>query len=326
MSVRSALVAVASLAIALFLVPDRAGAASPTSVPEGALDKALTCSGNLASSHREATLLVPGTMLTPETDFSWNYERAFTAEGRPWCVVSLPGAGMGDIQVAAEYVVHAIRHMHAVTGRKVQIVGHSQGGMVPRWALKYWPDTRAMVDDVIGMSPSNHGTVDANVLCVPVVGCAPAIWQQRAGSAFLTALNKGAETYAGISYTDIYTTVADEIVVPNIGPGASSMLHTGDGRIGNVAVQDVCPLHVTEHLLIGTADPVAYGLVEDALRHDGPAALARVDRSVCRQALQPGVDPGTLATDFADETASAVATLATYPHVGGEPALKAYAR
>jgi putative serine esterase DUF676 len=50
--------------------------------------------------------------------------------------VTLPGTGMGDIQVAGEYVVYAIRTMHAAYGGRIDIVGHSQGGMVPRWALR----------------------------------------------------------------------------------------------------------------------------------------------------------------------------------------------
>jgi hypothetical protein len=41
---------------------------------------------------------------------------------------------MADIQVAAEYVVNALRTMHAQTGGKVEYVGYSQGGMVGRWA------------------------------------------------------------------------------------------------------------------------------------------------------------------------------------------------
>lgn len=42
--------------------------------------------------------------------------------------------------------------------------------MVPRWALRFWPDTRAMVDDVIGLDPSHHGTLDAYGVCA-VAGC-----------------------------------------------------------------------------------------------------------------------------------------------------------
>jgi pimeloyl-ACP methyl ester carboxylesterase len=80
--------------------------------------------------------------------------------------VTLRDHEMGDIQVAAEYIVNVLRSMHARSGGKVEYVGYSQGGMIGRWALKYWPDTRAMVDDYVGIDPSNHGTLDANVACM----------------------------------------------------------------------------------------------------------------------------------------------------------------
>src|ERR1700712_1917429 len=120
---------------------------------------------------------------------------------------------MGDIQVAGEVVARAIRTTYSHAGRQIAVVGHSQGGMVPRWALKYWPDTRGMVSDLVGLAPSNHGTVDAYGICS--VSCAPAIWQQRTGSRFLKALNAGGETFGGIAYTQVYT-ATDEVVVPNL--------------------------------------------------------------------------------------------------------------
>ncbi|MCW2800545.1 MAG: putative lipase [Aeromicrobium sp.] len=295
----------------------------PLSVSTSTLAKSLSCSGNLRTSSFNPILLVPGTTVTPEQDFSWNYERAFTQQGRPWCAVTLPASTMGDIQIAGEYVVYAIRTMHAESGKKLEIVGHSQGGMVPRWALRFWPDTRADVADVIGMAPSNHGTVVAVPLCLPVVGCAPAIWQQIYRSPFIQALNSRAETFPGISYTNIYT-VLDEVVQPNVNDAGSSSLHGGGGDIANISVQAVCPAHVTDHLLIGTADPVAYALVMDAMGHAGPAKVSRIDHSVCRQLLQPGVNPVTFATDFANTSAHLAVTLAATPHVAKPPALKAY--
>jgi hypothetical protein len=45
---------------------------------------------------------------------------------------------MADIQTAGEYVVYAIRTMPAAYGGRIDIIGHSQAGMVPRWALRFW--------------------------------------------------------------------------------------------------------------------------------------------------------------------------------------------
>jgi pimeloyl-ACP methyl ester carboxylesterase len=293
----------------------------PLSVPTATLRSALVCTGSLASSSREPILLVPGTTLNPQADFSWNWERALSAQHWPFCTIDLPGNGMANIEIAGEYVVYAIREMHAMSHKKVEIVGHSQGGMLPRWALRFWPGTRLMVDDLIGLSPSNHGTLDSVALCA--IGCAPSFWQQRSDSAFIAALNSGQETFPGISYTDIYTDT-DEVVVPNIGPDPSSALHGGGGEITNVAIQQVCPTDLSEHIGIGTYDNTAYQIAMDALTHPGPADPGRVSRSVCSDHLIPGVDPSTFVANFGDTLGVVATTLATYPHVSAEPPLACY--
>lgn len=292
-------------------------------VPAADLARSLTCHGDLAAGDRSPVLLVPGTTLQPDVNFDWNYGPAFAARGQAHCWVELPGNAMGDIQVAGEYVTNAIRTMRERAGRTIDVVGFSQGGMVPRWSLKYWPDTRDAVGDVVGIDPSNHGTLDAHPVCVP--GCAPAIWQQQTGSRFLDTLNGGGETFAGIDYTIVYTPT-DEVVFPNLPPAPSSELRTGDGAIANVSTQQICPVHVAEHLTMGTTDPVGYAVVTDALDHDGPAEAGRVDRSVCAAPLMPGVDPVALPANEARLLGQVTTTLATYPHVPAEPPLREYAR
>jgi triacylglycerol esterase/lipase EstA (alpha/beta hydrolase family) len=315
----------AGLVVAALSGPGRAGAASdsgpPLDVPPAALAAALQCHGDLGTGPTPV-LLVPGTTLTAEVNYSWNYEPAFTRAGRSWCAVTVPNHGMSDVQVAGEYLVYALRAMHAQAGRKISVLGYSQGGMSPRWALKWWPDTRAMVDDVVSIDPSNHGTLDTFALCA--AGCAPSFWQQTAGSNFLTALNAGQETYAGISYTEIYS-MMDEVVVPNVGARASSALRTGPGEIRNVAVQSVCPAHVAEHLTMGTVDPVGYALVLDALDHAGPADPARVRKSVCRQLFLPGISPAAAAKHLTRLGLVVGQQIGLYPHVPAEPPLAGYA-
>jgi hypothetical protein len=211
--------------------------------------------------------------------------------------------------------------MHRMSGGKVDILGFSQGGMVPRWALRFWPDTRGLVDDLVAIDPSNHGTLDANGACTP--SCAPAVWQQRSGSHFLAALNSAAETFAGVAYTVVYSRV-DEVVVPNFDASGSSSLRTGSGAVVNVAAQRICPTDVSDHLAMGSYDPVAYAVALDAFTHPGPANPARVPRSVCTTPFQPGVDPTTFASDYAAYAGGAVAVVATHPHVATEPRLASY--
>src|SRR5438128_12054207 len=60
-------------------------------VPGKTLRAALRCTPSVATDAREPILLVPGTTLTPEENFSWNYERALTSLGLPYCTVVVPG-------------------------------------------------------------------------------------------------------------------------------------------------------------------------------------------------------------------------------------------
>lgn len=291
------------------------------SVPKAKLRSALSCTGNLKKGGQAPVLLVPGTTVTPREDFSWNWMRDLDVRGIPHCEIELPARAMGDIQEAGEYVVYAIRTMHRQGGRDIDIFGHSQGGMVPRWALRFWPNVRTKVDDLVGAAASNHGTTIAGALCGS--GCAPAIWQQRDNSDFIEALNSRAETFKTVDYTALYTRL-DEVVLPNGNDHGSTSLRGGGANVANVAVQDLCPLNLDDHLAIGTYDGAAYAIAQDAMAHPGPADLERVSPSVCSQFLMPGVDPATYATDYADAGAFLGTTLLTAKHVPREPELACY--
>jgi hypothetical protein len=312
-----AMFAPASASAITYAPPDQPG--PPLTVPQQQLDAALACTGDLAS--RTPVLLVHGTAENPKAEFSWNWEPALDAAGIPWCTVALPENGMGDIQIAAEYVVNAIRTMHAHAGRRIDVIGHSQGGMLPRWVFRFWPDTRTMVDDLVGLSPSNHGTLTAIPVCLVV--CPASFHQQEAGAQFIKALNSGQETFPGISYTVAYTHT-DEVVTPNFSDKGSSSLHGGGGQISNIAVQQICPLDVNEHLGMGTYDPVAYALALDAIEHPGPADAGRIPASVCRQLFMPGVNVASFATDEAQFAAEVATAIASAKQIPKEPPLRCY--
>lgn len=300
------------------------------SLPQAELEAALQCTADVAGASVNPILLVPGTATTPESVYSWNYIRAFTEQARPFCTLTLPDNMLVDVQDSAEYFVHAVRRMAAQSGRQVQVIGYSQGGMMPRWGIKYFPDIRPLIDDFISFSASNHGTVTAEPICSP--DCEPSIWQQRDTATLIATLNAGQETYNEIDYTSIYTNT-DEVVVPNTGPMPSSALRDGGDNVVNVALQDICPANTNGHLVIGTYDPVAYALVIDALDNDGPADPDRLDGAVagqpgtaaaCAMVAHPGVDQTTLVTDFAATTASIGQALGSAPHAPSEPPLRCF--
>jgi pimeloyl-ACP methyl ester carboxylesterase len=290
-------------------------------VPQSALDASLVCTGSVTGAARAPVLLVPGTGGDPAQNYSWSWEPALNKLGIPWCDVTLPDHTQGDVQVAAEYIVNAIRTMYARAGRKISIIGHSQGGMLPRWAFRFWPDTRGMVDDDIGFAASNHGTTGAKFACMP--GCSPAAQQQSDTSQFIAALNSYQETFPGISYTEVFTHF-DEIVTPNSDDTGSSSVHGGGGEITNVAIQEVCPADISDHLALGTQDNTAYALAIDALSHPGPAIPSNVPMSVCTDPLMPGINKTTYPADVASAAIGFAENEADAPSTTTEPPLKCY--
>jgi hypothetical protein len=335
--VMSALVALLVLSGLATCLPS-ANAAGPTyaplsrsgpalKVPAATIKAAMTCHGNPKTGPRPV-YLNPATSVTGAENYQWNWEKVFTAQGRYWCTMTMPNHTFGDIQTAAEYIVYAVRTMNARAGRKIAILGHSQGGMSGRWALRFWPDLRTKVSEVIGMAPSNHGTKSLPVCGIGgLTTCTPAVWQQQAGSGFIKALNSRAETFAGIDYTNIYTNL-DEVVTP----AASSGLTTGGGHIANVEVHSVCPGDPYEHVMMGTVSPAVYGIVMDALNHAGPAVASRVDKGLCNRLYMPGINPldvvsfAPLLTGLPSllTTPVPLMTLSGAPMLKAEPRLRCY--
>jgi pimeloyl-ACP methyl ester carboxylesterase len=335
-SATAALLAAAVLAAAVFA--GSAAAAEPAyaplnepgpplSVPNAALASSLYC----PSAPRRGelvVLLVAGTGATPAEQYSWNYEPALTAQGIAWCAVTLPEHELANDEDAGEYMVYAIRTLHAATHRRIDIIGHSQGGMVFRWALRFWPDTRAMVDDLISLAGDNHGTAVMNELDICASTCVAAAWQQRPQANFIAALNSDAETFAGISYTNVYTDT-DELSTP-AGPNGTTPLHTGQGEITNLAIQAICPADLDEHVALGSIDPVGFALALDAIRHPGPADLARIPKSVCGEGVLPGADltspfePGILEAVLYLSSAATPVNFVGAAKLSAEPPLACY--
>jgi triacylglycerol esterase/lipase EstA (alpha/beta hydrolase family) len=156
--------------------------------------------------------------------------------------------------------------LQATGAKKLDVVGHSQGGMNIRYWIKYLGGADK-ISRLVGLSPSNHGTDLFGLLStlelIPGVPAAlgtvcQACNEQAVGSDFLTDLNAGGETVPGIQYTVIQTRY-DDVVTPY----TSAFLAPGP-NVKNILLQNVCGLDFTDHLGI-TYDPVAQGLVLNAL-------------------------------------------------------------
>jgi triacylglycerol esterase/lipase EstA (alpha/beta hydrolase family) len=225
------------------------------------------------------------------------------------------------MQTSAEYVVDAVRHMRDQYHSKVDVLGWSLGPLVARWAIKYWPDVRDSVDDMVGLEAAYHGTADASLRCA-VGSCPPAVWQLSLGSNFVKALNAGDETPGNVSYTSVYS-LTDELVTPQLPQSVSAQ----GGGASNVPIQSICPLRVVDHVQ-ALADAVAYAVVVDAFTHPGPADPARISRSVCGQLFLPGVTVNSFASHFVSNYANFMLGVVGvfHPPVSSEPPLRCYAR
>ncbi len=254
------------LAATVALVPASAAEAAPSSGWNN-----YDCKPSTA--HPRPVVLVHGT-LGNSVDNWLGLAPYLTARG--YCVFSLdygqlPGVpffhGLGPIDKSAEQLDTFVDRVRAATGAaKVDLVGHSQGGMMPRYYLKFLGGA-AEVNALIGIAPSNHGTnLSGLTNLLPffpgaedlISSLTPALADQIVGSAFLTKLNAGGDTVPGVKYT-VIATKYDEVVTPY-----RSQFLSGS-NVRNVLLQDLCPVDLSEHVAIGLIDRIAFHEVANAL-------------------------------------------------------------
>jgi triacylglycerol lipase len=294
----------------------KAAASGPRiTVPIASLRAAMHCRGKLVGAHHDPVLLIPGTFGWGAINWGWNYQKLLPKLGWPACTVDMPAHGAGDIQIGSQYVVYAIRAMVHKSGRDVALIGHSQGGLEARWALKWWPDLRSRVSDVITLAAPNGGALYTNDNCNTPGSCAASLYQMRSDSKFLRALNAGHDVTFGLPFTAITTTTDHVFVTPTEGSlkGAA-----------NIVVQQLCPGHEVDHVSLAFDGPT-YAIVRDALTHAGTAKLSRINRSVCSTDTMPGVTrPEANAKLAAYSKILAAALGPGGPRAQGEPRLARY--
>ncbi len=174
-------------------------------------------------------------------------------------IYELPGLGFGDIGESTAPLVGFVADILAATGAdKVDLVAHSQGGLVARYYIKNLGGD-ATVDSLVTLGTPNNGTALANIGNVlGIDGICIACEQMSIGSSFLNDLNAGDDTIGSVSYTNLYTSF-DEIVFP------AQTARLDDGAT-NVRLQSQCWARVVGHVGL-TLDGAIYSGVEDALEH-----------------------------------------------------------
>ncbi|GAA3821687.1 alpha/beta fold hydrolase [Sphaerisporangium flaviroseum] len=264
-------VVVSALAGAVLISSAFTGTAHAETSPQGAND----WSCRPSAAHPRPVVLVHGTF--ENMAINWVHLSP-VLKRNGYCVFALNYGGTqdaliqgtGEIARSAEQLSAFVDRVLAATGvPEVDLVGHSQGGMMPRYYLKFLGGA-AKVGKLIGIVPSNHGTSLSGLVALgrllgligPVTEACPACGQQIAGSAFLANLNAGGDTVPGVDYT-VITTRYDEVVTPY------TSAYLGGPGVRNILLQQVCPLDLSAHVGV-IVDPVVHRLVLDALRASPP--------------------------------------------------------
>lgn len=174
--------------------------------------------------------------------------------------------GLGDIRLSARELAAFVDRVLADTGAdKVDLVGHSQGGMIPHYYLKFLGGADK-VRRVVGIAPSSHGvTVEGlTALVRQAIGVrdiveeellfrvSPAFVQLLHDSEFVRELTSTGDTVPGVRYTVIWST-RDEVVQP---PTSQRLTPSEPGHeVTNLCLQELSPDSRTTHMAM-PYDPV----------------------------------------------------------------------
>lgn len=271
----------ASSSAALPVVYNVASAApnlfTPNKAPAGAND--WNCKPSAA--HPEPVVLVHGT--TANMAINWTTLSPLL-KNNGYCVFTLNygevaasmgfSFGLGPVAGSAQELSDFVDQVRSATGAsKVAIVGHSQGGMMPNYYIKFLGGA-SKVAKMIGLAPDNHGTDVggmlrlanqaaaifpglANVIYGAIGSNAQGLLDQKFDSPFIQHLNSVPDTVPGVKYT-VIATKFDEVVTPY-----QSQFLSGPG-VKNITVQSKCWLDFSDHISIAF-DHVALREVLNAL-------------------------------------------------------------
>ena len=195
-----------------------------------------------------------------------------TRPGLPFPVKAL--GGFGDIPTSAEQLRAFVDQVRTATGSdKVDLVGHSQGTLMPNYYVKFLGGA-PKVQNYISLAPLWHGTNTAPIsvivkilrLELDKIPLCAACGQMDAGSAFIAQMRDGGVAEPGVNYVNIMTKY-DELVRPY-----TSGIEEG---MTNIVLQDHCKLDKSEHFEIA-ADRNATIHVLNALDPANPRPLGCV--------------------------------------------------
>jgi triacylglycerol esterase/lipase EstA (alpha/beta hydrolase family) len=199
-------------------------------------------------AHPDPVVLVPA--LGGDIGSEWQAASPLLANNG-YCVFAFDYKDEGHAHlpaVAADLAAFVDKVLAATGAARVDIVGHSQGGMLPRYYLRFLGGA-SRVRTLVGITPINHGTTLAGVgtllagdpaTASLVASQCPACLDDVADSAFMQQLNAGGDTVPPVRYTVIGTRYED-VVTPY-----QSVFLRGP-RVTNILLQDQCRTDFIDH-------------------------------------------------------------------------------
>jgi hypothetical protein len=314
---------------------------SKYSLSEDALRKVIYIPSGFTWGKKRPVIMVPGTGAYGGVNFAGNLRKLLTGSSIADPVwLNIPGAMLGDAQLNSEYIAYAINYISAMSpanSKNLAVISWSQGGLDTQWAFKYWPSTRKVVKDFLPVSPDFKGTILANALCLTPNSdlslniCPPSVIQQEATSDYVNRLRSGGGDSAYVPTTTFYSGFFDEIVEPQQGTGASAYMNDARGvGVSNNEVQVVCQGYLGgffyDHAGV-LFNPLTYALIVDALTHDGPGNIGRINiPQVCNSLAATGLDLDDVISTSALIPIAGVLLLAYPDKRLAEPMLMSYAK
>src|SRR5262249_55425002 len=150
------------------------------------------------------------------------------------------------------------RVLAATGAARVELFGHSEGTVMPRWYLNKLGGDRKVAESV-NLTPMWQGT---SAIPAPVMTVLNPVAQNGShflpGSDYLNEGNSGDASPSAVHFTSIVTTRDEEVV-----PSPSGIAPAGP-NISNIVLQDACPADLAEHNL-AAMDPIAAQYVLNAL-------------------------------------------------------------
>ena len=183
--------------------------------------------------------------------------------GAPWPISAI--GGMGPLENSAGEFKTFVDRVRSATGAPtVDVVGHSQGTLIPTYYLKHLGG-EGTITNYVSVAPPWLGLTTLGVDALPAyakrlgvpetsVPVCQGCGEMTADSELIKKINAGGTPYVkGVNYTNISTRYDEAIALPQ-----GQVQGPPGYTVNNIVVQDTCAQDYSEHAAIAGSKRAAY--------------------------------------------------------------------